>query len=369
MCSQQTQTSHTITKKSPFGELFLLKQIHYASLMPIWLFRKKRPLGNFSIEQSFTVLGDQWPHETKPLWIEANDFSEGWRNRWNIIRQTGGLETNILHITGDIHFAALAWPRWKRNRPKVVLTIHDIGFIRNHHGWRRWVLKKIWITWPLRCVDQLITVSEATRKAVLQEAPWFDSAKVSVIATAIPQHFQPRKTQPKNPIPVALHIGLAENKNLRRHAEALKGLDVHLRIIGEPSTQDRQMLEEFGIEYSTRSELTDAEMQEAYATSDFLLFASTLEGFGMPILEAQMVGIPVITSDLTPMSKVAGDGGLFVHPKSISSIRKGIEQLLGNHSLQQELIEKGFKNQSSFCPKQTALQLNALYEDLLTKKK
>ena len=42
--------------------------------------------------------------ESKASWIEATHFSEGWLNRWNIIRQTRALETDILHITGDIHF-------------------------------------------------------------------------------------------------------------------------------------------------------------------------------------------------------------------------------------------------------------------------
>ena len=133
-------------------------------------------------------------------------------------------------------------------------------------------MKKIWITWPLRCVDQLVTVSEATKEDVLKEASWFDPQKITVIPTVVPQHFKPRNTEPHNPKPIALHIGVAENKNLRRHAEALQGLDVHLRIIGEPSDADHRMLKQLGVEYSTQSKLTDAEMQEAYATSDFLLF-------------------------------------------------------------------------------------------------
>ena len=99
-----------------------------------WLFRKKRALGNFSIEQSFQEVANAWPQESKPRWIEASHFSEGWFNRWNIIRQTRALETDILHITGDIHFAALACPKWRRNRPQVVLTIHDIGFIHDRTG-------------------------------------------------------------------------------------------------------------------------------------------------------------------------------------------------------------------------------------------
>jgi hypothetical protein len=179
--------------------------------------------------------------KSTPKWIEAPHFSEGWLNRLNIIKHARSIKTDILHITGDIHFAALAWPKWRRNRPQVLLTIHDIGFVHEHKGWKRWMMKKIWITWPLRCVDQLITVSEATKEAVLQEAQWFSPERITVIRTAVPQHFHLRKTLPNNRKPIALHIGLAANKNLKLHAQALQGLDVHLCIIGEPSDADHRM--------------------------------------------------------------------------------------------------------------------------------
>ena len=188
----------------------------------VWFFRKKRALGNFSIEHSFREIRNAWPESPKPLWIQATQFSEGWLNRWNIIRQTRALETDVLHITGDIHFAALAWPKWRRNRPQVVLTIHDIGFIHDHTGWKRWLMKKIWITWPLRCVDQLVTVSEATKEACFERGfvvrPHEDHGHSHRRAAA----FQTAKAEPNNPKPIALHIGVAENKNLRRHAEALR---------------------------------------------------------------------------------------------------------------------------------------------------
>ena len=165
----------------------------------VWFFRKKRALGNFSIEHSFREIRNAWPESPKPLWIQATQFSEGWLNRWNIIRQTRAIVTDVLHITGDIHFAALAWPKWRRNRPQVVLTIHDIGFIHDHTGWKRWLMKKIWITWPLRCVDQLVTVSEATKEDVLKEATWFDPTKITVIPTVVPQHFKPRNSGTQQP--------------------------------------------------------------------------------------------------------------------------------------------------------------------------
>ena len=214
----------------------------------VWLLRKMRPLGNFSIENSFAQLAKVWKGGNVPKGVEVSCYSEGLLNRFRIILETWQLRTDILHITGDIHFAALAWPKWRRrNRPKLVLTIHDIGFLNDHRGFKRYLTRKVWIHWPLRCIDHLITVSEATKQAVLSETPWFDSANITVIPTVVPQHFQPRKERPNNPKAVALHIGLAENKNLKRHAEALHGMDVHLKIIGEPCPQDLPLFREFSI--------------------------------------------------------------------------------------------------------------------------
>ncbi|MDB4693843.1 glycosyltransferase family 4 protein [Flavobacteriales bacterium] len=329
-----------------------------------WLFRKKRTLGNFSIEQSFREVSKAWPKLPTPAWTEATHFSEGWLNRWKIIRQASKFKTDILHITGDINFAALAWPKWRRNRPRVMLTIHDIGFIHEHKGWKRWVLKKFWVTWPLSCVDQLITVSEATKESVLREAPWFSPERITVIPTVVPQHFHLRKVEPQNSKPIALHVGLAENKNLRRHAEALQGLGIHLRIIGKPSEADELLLKQLNIEYSAQSRLTDLEMQEAYATSDFLLFASTLEGFGMPIIEAQMVGLPVITSNIDPMREVAGAGALLCSPLQSESIRHVILQLTQNDFLRKQLIESGHQNHKRYSPDQVAVELSTLYSNM-----
>jgi glycosyltransferase involved in cell wall biosynthesis len=230
------------------------------------------------------------------------------------------------------------------------------------------MMKKIWITWPLRCVDQVITVSKATKTAVLREAAWFSPERITVIPTVVPQHFHLRLVEPQNPKPVALHIGLAENKNLRRHAEALRGLDIHLRIIGEPSAADEFLLKQLDIDYSTQSKLADAEMQEAYATSDFLLFASTLEGFGMPILEAQMVGLPVITSCISPMNEVAGDAAELCDPLDSNAIRGCIERVTSDAQLRQNLIRKGAANCKQFSPEESARMLQQLYEKMKNKK-
>ena len=136
-------------------------------------------------------------------------------------------------------------------------------------------------------------------------------------------------------------------------------------MIGEPSAADEFLLKQLDIDYSAKSKLTEVEMQEAYATSDFLLFASTLEGFGMPIIEAQMVGLPVITSNIDPMREVAGSGALLCNPLETESIQEALLQLLQKESLQKQLIKAGQENHKRYSPALVAVELAALYSYVL----
>ena len=285
----------------------------------VWYFRKKRALGNFSIENSFRELlphfeGSEWDIE----WREASWYSEGILKRLRIALEARRLDADIVHITGDINFAALFL-----RRRKSVLTIHDNGFLEEHSGWKRWLMKKVWLDLPLKRCDCVVAVSNSTKRSILEHT---DSPEdqIEIIHSVVPSHFKPRTVLPNNPKPVLLHIGLAPNKNLKGHAEAIQGMDVLLRIIGEPSTADHTMLQSMGIDYEWKSKLSDEEMQEAYATSDLLLFCSTIEGFGMPILEARAVGLPVITSDIEPMMEVASKEGILANCKNPADIRRAI---------------------------------------------
>ena len=76
-----------------------------------WLFRRKRT-SNFSIENSFAEVHREWGDENKPIWVEAQ-FSEGFTNRLNIIRDSRKIQTDILHITGDIHLR-IGLAKWRR---------------------------------------------------------------------------------------------------------------------------------------------------------------------------------------------------------------------------------------------------------------
>ena len=326
-----------------------------------WIMRKPRSLGNFSIETSYRTMGDAWPQDSpRPDVHTASRFTSGILDRIAIWREVRQLGHAVLHITGDIHFAAIGL----RHKP-VVLTIHDLGMLDEGSALKRRLKRWFWLTLPLRSCDRLIAVSETTRHDILRRTD-YPADRIQVIPSVISPTFRKRATEPNHPTPRVLHIGLADNKNLEQHAKALAGLEVHLRVIGEPSSDQIAMLEGHGIDFSTASKLSEEELQEEYAAADLLLFCSTLEGYGMPIIEAQTIGVPVVTSDRSPMRETAGNGAVLADPDDATSIREAVLRILKEEEFKTELIAKGHVNAAA-CSAERSAQLHAeLYRALVS---
>ena len=125
-----------------------------------------------------------------------------------------------------------------------------------------------------------------------------------------------------------------------------------------------QQLQAQGIRVENHCGLGEAEVIEQYRRADLVAFASTLEGFGMPILEAQSVGRPVVTSNCTSMPYVAGDGAVFVDPFSVASIRAGLLQVIEDGALRAALIERGRRNARRFDSDTIAALYRDLYQSL-----
>ena len=88
----------------------------------------------------------------------------------------------------------------------------------------------------------------------------------------------------------------------------------------------------------------------------------------MPIIEAQEVGRPVITSNIDPMNYVGGNGALYVDPNNIKSIKSGINKIIFKKKIRVKLINNGFKNAKRFS-KQKALEKHLFcYHNILNNK-
>lgn len=88
--------------------------------------------------------------------------------------------------------------------------------------------------------------------------------------------------------------------------------------------------------------------------ADVFLFPSMYEGFGFPILEAQSVDVPVITSCISSMPEVAGKGAILVNPHNLEEIADAMMRIINDENLRKDLIENGRENLKRFSWKNCA---------------
>ena len=86
------------------------------------------------------------------------------------------------------------------------------------------------------------------------------------------------------------------------------------------------------------------------------------EGFGVPILEANALGRPVITSTTTAMPEVAGEGAVLVDPYKPEEIRQAVQRLIEDDAFRMDLVKKGYQNVQRFKPEMVAAKYEELYK-------
>ncbi len=107
----------------------------------------------------------------------------------------------------------------------------------------------------------------------------------------------------------------------------------------------------------------DEDMPALYSAADLFVFPSLYEGFGIPVLEAQACGTPVLTSNGSALPEVGGEGAVYVDPYNIDDISNGILRSLQDATLAENLSKKGLENVQRFSWKKSAIRLNRIVED------
>lgn len=102
-----------------------------------------------------------------------------------------------------------------------------------------------------------------------------------------------------------------------------------------------------------------------YNAATVLVYPSIYEGFGLPVLEAQACGTPVLTSNVSSLPEAAGDAALMVDPYDIEALAAGLNQMLTDKSLQHELRERGLAHASRFSWSRTAQETASAYRQAL----
>ena len=320
----------------------------------------RRPAPEYhSIELIFDTLAEYFPADVNVKKVYAPYKSKGVVNRLLIGLYARKNQGTVNHITGDIHFIA---PFLQKK--KTVLTIHDIGSIKYGNFIKRIILKWFWFSIPARSVAYITVISEFTKQELLKYVK-INPDKVIVVPNCLSPNFTYKPNNFNQEKPVILQIGTKSNKNLPRLIEALKDINCKLVIVGKLSDEQIRLLQQNNIEYDNYFNIPEEKLISLYEQADMVSFVSTYEGFGMPVIEANAVGRPVITSDIEPMKSIAGDAAVKVNPYSIKDIRNAFIKIIHNKNLRDSLIKNGLENVKKYQAEHIAMQFYKLYEKII----
>jgi glycosyltransferase involved in cell wall biosynthesis len=324
------------------------------------VFFTRRPFANnFSLEIAFGIIRKFLPAEMECVVAVSRYQSKGILRRIYNIVEAVFRQGDVNHITGDVHFLTFLLVR-----KKTLLTVLDFIFMENSTGFKRWLMRLVWGLIPEKKVRLISVISQSTKNEILKYLNC-NPDKVRVIPLPISPEFTRYDKSFNAEYPKILQVGTAKNKNLIRLARALKGIPCRLEIIGKLSVEQKNAFRDECIDYVDTFNISNEEVLLKYRECDLVTFISTYEGFGIPILEANAVGRPVITGNLYSMPEVCGDGACMVDPYNVLEMRNGILQIIADKAYRERIVHNGFLNVKRFEPRIIAEQYAQLYLELL----
>lgn len=306
-----------------------------------------------------------------------------WRSRW----VSGELKRHgidIFHgLSAELPFGI------HRTGVRSTVTMHDLIFERYPRQYNpidvNTYRKKA--KYACQAADQVIAISIQT-KADLMEFYGVPESKIPVCYQACDPSFQvapdPQTVRQmlvryNLPSEYFLYVGsVIERKNLARIAEAMfllkDKLNVPLVVLGDGGSYKKKVqryLAEKGLTSRVifLNDVTNfafRDLPALYQGALALLYPSTFEGFGIPILEALWSHTPVVTASGSCFAETGGDAALYVDPFSVESIADGMFRVAHDAALRQGMVERGIAHAQRFTPEKCAAAVMNVYQNLMT---
>jgi glycosyltransferase involved in cell wall biosynthesis len=323
----------------------------------VYFMRRPRHGQNHSVENIVDGIVATLGREFQAVRAVSRFESLGvWPRLYNIV-EAAFRQGDVNHVTGDVNFLA-----YLLDRRRTVLTILDCGRIAGKRDWRKRIVKLFWFTIPVRRADVITVISHAVKAELLTHVR-IEPGKVEVVPVAVPSLYR-RVDKAFAELPTILQVGTAPNKNLPRLAQALAGIPCRLRIVGVLTPEQRELLAAYKIEFENYVGISNEQLVALYGDSDIVAFPSTFEGFGMPIIEGNLVGRPVVAGNAASIPEVAGSAACLVDPFDVASIREGFLRVIQDPAYRAELVERGFANATRYQQRAITSQYEAIYHRL-----
>lgn len=154
---------------------------------------------------------------------------------------------------------------------------------------------------------------------------------------------------------------------LKKHPEC-GDLDFVLVLTADRFLADvHRVIRESGVKKNIKilDPVSQLEKHALNRNSMMLFFATMLEGFGFPLLEAQSQETPVVASHYHALPEIAGDSALFVDPEDPEDMADGLEKMILDQDLRKEYIARGKENIQKFSWENTARKVLEIYNHLM----
>ncbi len=250
----------------------------------------------------------------------------------------------------DLFHPTIAYDYFLNDIPsekKVVFTIHDMILEKQKPGSGASKLKLA------QRADKIITVSQTTKNDVVEMWGIADD-KIRVIRLGSSLKPDPTQKPPKRLPPERYIFFVGDRggyKNFNTFAKAAasvmkKNTDLFLVCVGRPFAKEEEILmNDSGISGRTvlYTNISDSDLAYLYHKAAVFVFPSFSEGFGIPILESWSCNTPLIVSNIPCFTEVAAEAAYYVEPASAESIADGIQRMISDKALRDDLSEKGKK--------------------------
>jgi glycosyltransferase involved in cell wall biosynthesis len=289
-------------------------------------------------------------------------------------RALARLGIDVLHST---HHTLPLRPMHARR----VVTVHDVTFLRipQRYTAARRIYMQTLTRRSARVADAIIVPSRTVRGDVVAMLG-VPADKIAVVYEAAGEQYRP--VDPAMAIETARKYGidgryvlsvgsLEPGKNRARLIRAMRllrdeGVNATLVIVGQRAWKyedDLALIDDLDMRdrIIMPGYVTAEDLPALYSGATVVALPSLYEGFGLPVIEAMACGPPVLTSNVSATSEVAGDAALLVDPHSLDAIRDGLRTLLSDPDLRAELSKRGLARAAEFSWAHAADETHAVY--------
>lgn len=274
---------------------------------------------------------------------------------------------------------------------KQIITVHDIIPLTHPQfcRYRDAFLARRMMPFALKKADQIIAVSKFTADCIIEQFPQFRT-KIEVIYSGIDMDlFKPGTDDHQLAEQLAESyrlyssrfwlsvVTLSPRRNLNRLLQAFAGLidagkDHNSCLViagstGWKSDTFYRTLHDLKLEHRVHiiQGLVDEQLVQFYRSAFAFIHPSLLEGFGFPVLEAMACGTPVACSGSNSLGEITQSAALHFDPLDVQSIQQSMVQLVEDHHIRDDLIEKGLSHVQAFKWESTAQQVVDVYRKYL----